>query len=106
MNKVKETERERERERVHQRYSNCTPIGKLVGKISIDLVHEENKDQLDASSSDSHNNITDSWSKGESIDQGIDSPSHSQTIQQHRQHNTKDNDDLQHACMYMYVYER
>ena len=74
--------------------SICTPVGKLIGEISIDLVHDENKDQLDACSSDGHYDITNSRSQRESIDQGIDGTSHSQTIQQYRQHNTKDNDDL------------
>ena len=60
-----------------------TPVGKLVGEKSIDLVHDENKDQLDASTSDSHYDITNSRSQGKSIDQGIDGPSHGQTIQQH-----------------------
>ena len=92
---TRERERERERERVRERgHHSCTPVGKLVGKKSVDFVHDENKDQLDASSSDSHYDITHSRSKGESIDQGIDSSSHSQTIQQHRQYNTEDNDDL------------
>ena len=72
----------------------CTPIVKLIGEISIDFVPEENEDQLDACSSDGHYDITNSRSQGQSIDQGIDGSGHGQTIQQYRQHNTKDNDDL------------
>ncbi len=111
----RERERERERERASGREGEgegegerervLTPIGKLIGDKSIEFVHDENEDQLDASSSDSYYDIANCWSKGESIDRGIDEPSHSQTIQQHRQHNTQDNDDL---CIYayMYVYKR
>ena len=83
-----------ERERREDITSGRTPISKLVGKISIDLVHDENEDQLNACSSDGHNDVANGRSEGESSDQGIDSSSHSQTIQQHRQHDTKDNDNL------------
>ena len=69
-------EREKGRERETEREKH-TPVGKLVGEITIEFVHDENGYELDASSGDGYDDVTNSRSEGQSIDEGVDVTSYS-----------------------------
>ena len=72
-----------------------TPVGQLVGNVSIQFVHDQDGNQLDAGSGDCHDDVTNGRSEGESVDEGVDCPGHRESIEENRENNSNDDANLQ-----------
>ena len=64
-----------------------TPVGELVGEVAVQFVHDQDGDQLDASSGDGYNDVTNGRSEGEPIDPGVDQPGHGKSIEDDTEYN-------------------